>query len=184
MLDDNNLTDLSRTVAHALRHEPELYGITLDPEGWVAVPDLIAALHGRAKKWRAVEAADLDRMIATATKKRYEIVDGHIRAFYGHSQAVTGREPHPAPPAILYHGTTPAAAESIRATGLQPQRRQFVHLSTSTDTATIVARRRTATPVIFRVDTAAAVAAGVAFYFSNEDTWMAEPIPVACLQII
>jgi putative RNA 2'-phosphotransferase len=184
MLKGDQLTELSRTVSHALRHEQVLYGIALYPEGWVAVADLIPALQTRSRKWRAVEQADLVRIIETSSKKRLEIVDGQIRAFYGDSQAVTGREPHPAPPAILYHGTTPQAAESIRKAGLLPRRRQYVHLSSNTDTATVVARRRTGTPVIFTVDTAAALASGVAFYFGNEDTWMAGPIPAVFLDTL
>jgi putative RNA 2'-phosphotransferase len=184
VLTEEQLTDLSRTVSHALRHEPASYGLMLDPEGWVAVAELVVALYARSPEWQALDEGNLSRMIEASTKKHHEIVDGHIRAFYGHSQAVTGREPHPAPSAILYHGTTPQAAESIRKAGLLPQRRQYVHLSSNTDTATIVASRRTGSPGIFKVDTAAAQASGVAFYFGNEDTWMAGPIPAACLDTL
>jgi putative RNA 2'-phosphotransferase len=34
---------LSKTLAHALRHAPEEYNLTLDPEGWVGLDDLLAA---------------------------------------------------------------------------------------------------------------------------------------------
>src|SRR5947209_10411353 len=40
---DENLTRLSKTISHALRHKPADYGLTLDSEGWVPVPALLAA---------------------------------------------------------------------------------------------------------------------------------------------
>lgn len=39
------LINLSRAVSHALRHEPWLYELELDEEGWVAVEALTAALQ-------------------------------------------------------------------------------------------------------------------------------------------
>ncbi|HZX88363.1 MAG TPA: RNA 2'-phosphotransferase [Reyranella sp.] len=39
------LNDLSRAVSHALRHEPWLYELELDEEGWTSVDALIAALQ-------------------------------------------------------------------------------------------------------------------------------------------
>lgn len=38
--------DLSRAVSHALRHEPWLYELELDDEGWVPVDQVLAAVVG------------------------------------------------------------------------------------------------------------------------------------------
>jgi putative RNA 2'-phosphotransferase len=40
-----DLTKLSRTVSHALRHKPWLYGLELDSYGWVHVTDLVVSLR-------------------------------------------------------------------------------------------------------------------------------------------
>lgn len=41
------LRRLSRTVAHALRHEPWLYELEMDEAGWVPVEQLLDALRSK-----------------------------------------------------------------------------------------------------------------------------------------
>ena len=79
---------LSKTVSHALRHEPWVYELELDDAGWVPVDDLLRSLRDM-RRWRHVERDDLTRMIASSAKRRYEIDGDRIRALYGHS--VPGR---------------------------------------------------------------------------------------------
>ena len=45
MLDPSEYTRLSRTIAHALRHAPEQYGIALDAEGWTGLDVLLDVLR-------------------------------------------------------------------------------------------------------------------------------------------
>ncbi len=168
---------LSKTIAVALRHDPEKFGLTLDAEGWTPVKDLLAALRSRRREWRNLTEADLAAMIEQSTKRRYELADGRIRAYYGHSIAEKIEKTPAEPPQVLYHGTTPQAVASILADGLKPMSRQYVHLSTDSQTARLVARRRTAAPVILEVQALAAHRAGIAFYLGNEDVWLAEHIP-------
>ncbi|SEE47265.1 RNA 2'-phosphotransferase [Jiangella alba] len=37
--------DLTREISHALRHEPWLYELELDDEGWVPVDQILAGLR-------------------------------------------------------------------------------------------------------------------------------------------
>lgn len=55
-------TDLSRAVSHALRHEPWLYELELNEEGWVPVDQLLAALREKGGSWVSVDRADLERI--------------------------------------------------------------------------------------------------------------------------
>ena len=77
-------TDLSRVLSHALRHDPGHYGLELDPEGWVGLREVVAALRSRPG-WEPVGVADIEETLAAASKQRHEIRDGRIRAIYGHS---------------------------------------------------------------------------------------------------
>ena len=70
-------------------------------------------------------------MIASADKRRHEVVGDRIRALYGHSLPGKLRRETAKPPAMLFHGTSPEAAEKILREGLKPMRRQYVHLSVS-----------------------------------------------------
>ncbi|MCL4195361.1 MAG: RNA 2'-phosphotransferase [Thermoguttaceae bacterium] len=63
-----NLVELSRTVSHALRHEPWLYELELDEEGWTPVDGVLSALRGERHEWRSLTEADLARMIEASSK--------------------------------------------------------------------------------------------------------------------
>ncbi len=169
-------TRLSKTVSHALRHQPWLYELEPDAEGWVPVEDLLAALRQR-KAWRNLGAADIAAMVEGSDKRRYEMRDGRIRALYGHSiPGKLSREPA-RPPNMLYHGTAPAAARSILAEGLRPMGRQYVHLSVDRAMALQVGRRKSPHPTILAVSAAAAADHGVPFYRGNDLVWLADAIP-------
>ena len=169
-------TALSKTVSHALRHEPWVYELELDDAGWVPVDALLRALRD-LWRWRDVQHDDLVSMVASSTKRRYEIDGGRIRALYGHS--VPGRiaTVRADPPEVLFHGTPPAAWESIRERGLAPMRRQYVHLSVDVATAMQVGRRKSDEPVLLRVRAVAAARDGVRFWRGNEMTWLTEGVP-------
>jgi putative RNA 2'-phosphotransferase len=168
---------LSKTIARALRHDPEEYGLELDSEGWTPVDDLLAVLRPRRREWSNLSEADLREMMAQSEKKRYEIQDGHIRAYYGHSIPVRIQKEPAEPPAVLYHGTAPRTAEIILREGLKAMSRQYVHLSADRTTAAKVGARHAPTPVILEIRAAEAHGAGVKFYPGNEDVWLADSVP-------
>ncbi|HEX6351655.1 RNA 2'-phosphotransferase [Actinophytocola sp.] len=165
---------LSKKMSHALRHEPWLYELELDEEGWTPVSDLIAAL--------GVSRERLDAVVRESPKQRFEVDGERIRARYGHS--VPGRivRAPGVPPATLFHGTAASAAERIRREGLRPMRRQYVHLSTTREMAEAVGRRKGERVTVLTIDTAAARAAGVEFARGNEFVWLAEQVPAQFLR--
>lgn len=168
---------LSKKMAHALRHAPWIYELELDNEGWVPVANLLETLRAERRQWRDLREEDLAELIARADKQRYEMRDGKIRALYGHSLPGKLAKIEATPPALLYHGTTPAVLDAIRAHGLKPMRRQYVHLSVDVPTALQVARRRTDRAVILKVRAAAAHAQGIKFYRGNDMVWLADSVP-------
>ena len=169
-------TRLSRKIAHALRHKPERYGLTLDAEGWVELADLAAALARAAGEWRDLSAEELRALVAEPGKQRYQIAGDRIRALYGHSTSEKIAKAEAVPPDRLYHGTTPEALTAIRRAGLKPMRRQYVHLSPDRETAETVARRRSDDPVILTVLAKEAHADGALFHRGNESVWLAGAI--------
>ncbi len=173
---EQKLIQLSRTLAYALRHDPASFGIALDEEGWVPVQDLLVALRRRSA-WRNVQGEDLAAVIAQSDKKRYEMQDGKIRAYYGHSLAQKVKREATVPPAILFHGTTKQAAGAIKLEGLKSMNRQYVHLSADRETAWQVALRRTHKPVILEVSALQAHQHGIKFYLGSDMIWLADYIP-------
>lgn len=168
-------------MAHALRHEPWLYELEVDEEGWAPLDQLLSSLRRDRPQWSGLEREELEEMIRRSDRRRYEIRDGRIRALYGHSlPGRLDREPADPPPS-LYHGTDPAALASIRSEGLRPMGRQYVHHSADRETALEVGRRKAPDPAVLVVDADAARDAGVSFYAGNEKVWLSDRVPAAFL---
>ncbi|REE92744.1 putative RNA 2'-phosphotransferase [Paenibacillus taihuensis] len=166
---------LSKEVSYALRHAPWEYELEMDDEGWVSVDQLLHALRADSK-WESLLGQDFERMLAAAEKKRFEISNGRIRAFYGHSVPDKINKTAGNPPATLYHGTARHTLEHIVKQGLKPMNRQYVHCSEDQETALTVGKRRDAKPVLLKIDAARASAEGVPFYHGNHNIWLADAI--------
>lgn len=167
---------LSKTISHALRHAPWVYELELDDEGWTPLDALLSALGERRDVWDGLTVPDIAAMIAASDKQRFEIDGGRIRAMYGHSLDGKLHRTAAAPPEILLHGTSPKAAGLILQSGLKPMGRQYVHLSADRETAVLVGRRKSHDPVILEILSAAAAAAGHAFYLGNQNVWLADTV--------
>ncbi|HEX3066355.1 MAG TPA: RNA 2'-phosphotransferase [Dongiaceae bacterium] len=168
---------LSRVVSHALRHEPWLYELELDEEGWTDIDSVLTALRSEGPSWSALSEAHLVAMIARSSKARHEMRDGQIRALYGHSLPGKLKKTMAAPPEQLFHGTSPKVLAEIKVTGLRPMGRQYVHLSVDRNMAVAVGRRKSREPMVLIIAAAQANAAGHSFYLGNDKVWLADNIP-------
>lgn len=175
-------TALSKTISHALRHEPWIYELELDEEGWVEIENLIKTLRQEREEWKNLSIQDLEEIIKRSSKKRFEIMENKIRALYGHSvPEKLLKEPLP-PPEILFHGTSHRAWEIIKSSGLLPMNRQYVHLSFDKKTAIEVGKRKDKKPLILIVKSQEAFEKGIKFYKGNEMIWLADYIPAEYIQ--
>lgn len=168
-----DLIQLSRTISHALRHEPQSYNLKLDDQGWVLLSDLVSALN--AKGIRVNENLIVE-LVAQSEKKRHQILNGSIRAFYGHSTANKISKNAIEPPVFLYHGTIKDNLNGIMEKGLLPMNRQYVHLSSDEKTARVVGSRRKGDLVILKVKAKEAFLNKVQFYKEENDIWLSDPI--------
>ena len=149
-MDERQRERLSRLLSLVLRHKPDQFGLELDAHGYAALEDLIEAL---AHKYPDVQEEEVLQIVDGTEKRRFELVDGRIRARYGHSFPIDlGLDPID-PPESLYHATVPTQVATITTEGLHPADRQFVHLSLDSEIAMDVARNHTDTPALFSGDT-------------------------------
>jgi putative RNA 2'-phosphotransferase len=179
-----DLVAISKRLSYVLRHRPDSVGLTLDPFGWVAVDDLLAALAAHGPP---VTRAELDAVVAGNDKRRFAVETGpdgrdRIRASQGHSVPVDLGLAPIAPPPVLYHGTSAAAVASIRAEGLRKGSRHHVHLSGERATARRVGARRRGAVVILEVDAAAMAVDGYRFYRSANGVWLTDHVPPGYLR--
>lgn len=170
-------------MSHALRHEPWLYELELDGQGWVNIEDLISALRGQRPEWKELSQADIVKMINTSSKQRHEMEGSRIRALYGHSLPGKLQKMKAVPPEQLFHGTAPSMVSRIFELGLLPMSRQYVHLSVDTVMANKVGSRKANDPVILLINAKEAYKAGVDFYTGNDAVWLAEKVPSEFIKI-
>ncbi|MEH6348414.1 MAG: RNA 2'-phosphotransferase [Bermanella sp.] len=76
MLNKKQQKILSQTLSHALRHEPWLYELELDDQGFVDLADILTAINSTLnQELPSVNAEDIAQMIASSEKKEEQI--GH-----------------------------------------------------------------------------------------------------------
>ena len=169
-------TKLSKFLALLLRHRAGDYGLVLDPEGFVPLDQLLMAIN-RERGWAWVRVEHIAEIIATQAKRRYEIIDGDIRAIYGHTLDAAISYPPVVPPDVLLHGTARRFLEAIRREGLRPMKRQYVHLTDDLALALLTGRRRDPQPAIMRIDAARAHVEGVVFFQADNGVFLAKTVP-------
>lgn len=173
---EKNLATISKFLSFVLRHKPESIGLAMDPEGWADVDELIAKADIPITRALLVETVEKN------DKKRFALsADGQsIRANQGHSIAVDLGLKAVEPPQTLFHGTATRFLESIRAQGLRPQNRRYVHLSGNRETATKVGQRH-GKPVILTIPALTLHTQGHAFYQAENGVWLTDAIPAEAL---
>lgn len=171
----NRRVRTSKFLSYVLRHNPGALGLSLDPGGWV---DLDALIEAARRDGRDLSRPLIERVIAESDKKRFTISnDGpKIRANYGHSIEVDLDFKPAEPPEHLFHGTARRTLPSIKAEGLKPQSRQYVHLSADRESAVEVGRRH-GTVVVLPIRARAMHVAGRSFYEATGSVWLTESVP-------
>lgn len=171
----SDVVSVSKFLSLILRHAPDKIGLTLDPNGWADVEELLRLMALNGKK---VSRDVLEQVVAENDKKRFAFSeDGlRIRASQGHSIEIELDLPPAIPPDTLYHGTATRFIDSIRAEGLKPGSRQHVHLSKDIATATKVGQRH-GKPVVLIVRANDMLAAGHTFYLSANEVWLTSHVP-------
>ena len=178
----NDLKRLSKFLAVVLRHSPEDFDIELDEQGYAPLDSVWTVIQD--KYGNQYDMSDLEAIVAgdSRGKKRYEIIGEQIRAMYGHSKP---KVIYPAcePPELLYHGTNGTALKTIRTEGLQSLSRQYVHLTSNLDNATVVAKRKTRKPIILVIRAMEAYHASVVFHQPESQHYLAKAIPAQFIDI-
>jgi putative RNA 2'-phosphotransferase len=171
-----SLTSTSKFLSLVLRHQPEVVGMQLDPEGWLPIDELIENAN---RKGNELSLELLHEVVASCEKKRFSLSDDglRIRANQGHSVPDVELNLEPiTPPNQLFHGTVAAFIESIRELGLLKRSRNHVHLSADIETAKKVGARR-GKPLILTIHTDAMHESGHTFYLSANGVWLTDAVP-------
>ena len=168
----NNQVQESKRLAYLLRHS-----CLPDHNGWVSTSVLIQEYNFTAR-------GELDRIVLEDTKGRFEFSEdkSSVRALYGHSIDVDLELIPSSPPTILYHGTADKYIEGITKEGLKPRKRNYVHLSETTDMAQQVGARH-GVPIVLSVDAKSMVEDGYKFYKAQRCVWLVNNVPSKYIKV-
>ncbi|HKK79355.1 MAG TPA: RNA 2'-phosphotransferase [Phaeodactylibacter sp.] len=172
---------ISKKLSLLLRHKPELYGLTLDRQGWCEVDALLAAFR---QNGQILPQEVLETVVSQNDKRRFSFSeDGRrIRANQGHSIDVDLGYEAMQPPETLYHGTATRFLDRIFEVGLQKQQRHHVHLSPDVETASKVGARH-GKLAILSIDANRMADDGHIFYRSANGVWLTDKVPVKYFQL-
>lgn len=180
-MNEKEKKEISKFLSLVLRHQPEVIGIYMDENGWVAVEELIQKCKSKNIHF---DIEGLYEIVSTNDKQRFAFSNdkSRIRANQGHSIDIDLALEPKQPPSILYHGTADKNIASILMHGITKISRQHVHLSTSIETAKNVGARH-GKPSILCVDAGKMHNDGYTFYQSENKVWLTDVIPSEYLSI-
>ena len=180
VLSDEQTERLGRFISGALRHFPDDLGLAMNQHGWVDVDVLVDTMRTRYK-WSNKEK--LFSIIESDEKGRYEVKGNKIRARYGHSVDIDLDYPENTLPE-LYYGASREEVDILLEKGIKPIKQRYVHLSTSVEKATDVAKIHTEDPVLLVINAQEAQNDGISILSATENIVLADEIPAKYLSMM
>ena len=177
LMNDRELDHLGRILTGILRHFPDRYQLTMDPRGWISVPQIVRAIGQKHPAYHWLRPQHLVAIAETDPKGRYEVRDERIRATYAHTVEVDLDLPTDHIPDHLYYPVTEEEVAIVLEVGLKPSDRKKVHLSKTAEDARAAGSVRTPQPVILEVDTRAARAAGLVIMRAGKTVFLIDTVP-------
>ena len=181
LMNEQELEQIGRTMAGALRHFPEKFELQMDEQGFVSLKDFIGALKRQRERYHWLRPHHIIAIIETDPKGRYQVSNDLIRATYGHSLPLNLNLPTDNIPDTLYYPTTPEEFDILLETGLKPSDRKQVHLSKTYNDARTAGKVRTEEPIILAIDAKKAMEDGIIIGRAGRTVFLTLEIPAEYL---
>lgn len=127
---------ISKSLSYLLRHGAEKEKLSIDPQGWVELGEVLR--HNRLKSLKTTPD-DISRVVAENEKQRFRLKTdagtSYICANQGHTLKNVVPElvllDETSMPTEVFHGTYQKKLEPIKATGLSRMSRNHIHLTSN-----------------------------------------------------
>ena len=182
LMNDRELDHLGRILTGILRHFPDRYGLTIDPQGWIPLAQIVRAISQRHPPYHWLRAQHLVAIAETDGKGRYEVRDDRVRATYGHTVEVDPDLPTDNIPDLLYYPVTAEEASIVLEVGLKPSDRRKVHLSKTAEDARSAGAVRTPEPIVLEIDAKRARAEGLVIRRAGKTVYVVDRVPPELLR--
>ena len=181
LMNDRELDHLGRILTGILRHFPDRYQLTMDPHGWVSLPQIVRAIGQKHPMYHWLRVQHLVAIAETDAKGRYEVRDDRARATYGHTLEVDLDLPTDDIPDRLYFPVTVEESGIVLEVGLRPSDRKKVHLSKTAEDARAAGAVRTPEPIILEVDAKRARGEGIVIKKAGKTVFLVDQVPAEYL---
>ncbi len=183
-MNEKELAWFGRTLTGILRHFPEEFGLEMDINGWIAVEDIVTSVRRRNHRAKWLRPEHIIALAKTDEKGRYQLMNGRIRATYGHSKEVILDLPTDNIPDTLYYPSSEEEAVILLETGIRHSDRAKVHLSDTKISAVEAGKHRVSKPVILKVDAANAIKNGVVIQRAGKHVYITDFIPAEHIKMV
>ncbi len=177
LMNDRELDHLGRVLTGILRHFPDRYQLSIDPQGWVSLPQIVRAVSQKHPAYHWLRTQHLIAIAETDAKGRYEVQDDRVRATYGHTVEVEPDLPTDNIPDLLYYPVTADEAGIVLEVGLKPSDRKKVHLSKTAEDARSAGSVRTPEPILLEVDAKRARTEGLVIRRAGKTVYVVDHVP-------
>jgi putative RNA 2'-phosphotransferase len=182
LMNDRELDHLGRILTGILRHFPDRYELTMDPQGWVSLPQIVRSIGQKHPMYHWLRVQHLVAIAETDGKGRYEVRDDRVRATYGHTLELDLDLPTEDIPDRLYFPVTAEESGIVLEVGLRPTDRKKVHLSKTADDARAAGVVRTPEPIILEVDAKRARDEGIVIQKAGKTVYLVDQVPPVFLR--
>lgn len=172
-----SLKPLAKFLSYILERNPYEFGLIPDTDGYIKVKDLIKAIV-EEEGWGHIKKSSLDELIYSYPDAPIEISDNRVRA--------KDRSNYQKPvfaeklPKELYTAIRNKAHFHVTKKGIDPGDTDYIILSSESDVATKIGKRKDRKPVLLKINTALAEDEGVFFFSAGETIYLAKYIPTGC----
>ncbi len=171
-----NVDNLSRLMNYVLGNRPDEFGLVPDQEGFIAIKELLKAIH-EEPKMAYVRESHIREVLLHDRDAAFEISGNRIRCKIPNFSPVDRSEDTGPPAKILFKGVKRKAYPFVLKKGLFAGSGDHVVLATHRDLAIRIARRSDQNPVILEVRARAAYEEGIAFYPFGNTLYVADAVP-------
>jgi len=167
------MNPFAKFISYVLGRSPDEFGLVTDDMGYIAIKELLKALH-EEDGWRHIRLAHLNEVALTAHPCPIEIKDDRIRACQRDGlPQIMAAEQMPKP---LYIAVRRRAYPVILEKGLQSGRHSRLVLASDIEMAQRIGKRRDQQPLMLIVQVSQAKEKGTRFQKYGEQLYLADAI--------
>jgi len=168
---------LAKIVSYILGRNPAEFGLVPDPEGFVKIKEFLKVVQ-EEKGLKHIRRSSIDEILISVPNSMIEIQGDRIRSkeFQASPNYIQVLDI----PKILFTCVRRRAYMYVIEKGISPMGFSHVILSSDSDLADKIGRRRDPEPVRLVVQTRECMDKGTVFYNAGETLYLAESIPLGC----